>query len=308
MAQRKTSNEQPSSAWRFVIVAIVLGAFFFIATMLAIIIALVGSDLPSSGNVAMIDVHGVIVVGDGFVGNGVVTSEQVIDELADADRDATIKAIILDINSPGGSAVASDEIGQAIARINKTTVALIREVGASGGYWIAANTDHIIANRMSITGSIGVTSSYLGFAGLMDRYNVSYNRLVSGPFKDMGSPFKPLTSEERALFEQKLDRIHAYFVEEVANGRGLERRAVDELATGELLLGVEAFDAGLVDELGSLEEAKAFIEQSEGITVSLVEYERKVSLYQLLTQVLSERSYWMGAGLGDALGTQTMRI
>ena len=91
------------------------------------------------------------------------------------EENKDIKAIVLEINSPGGSAVASDEIASAVKKSNKPTVAVIREAGASGGYWIASSTDHIIANRMSITGSIGVISSYLEFSGLIEKYWVGWS-------------------------------------------------------------------------------------------------------------------------------------
>ena len=108
----------------------------------------------------------------------------------------------MEINSPGGSAVASDEIATAVKNAKKPVISLIREVGASGGYWVASASDYIIANRMSITGSIGVISSYLEFSGLMEKYGVGYERLVAGENKDLLTPYKKLEADQKALVQK----------------------------------------------------------------------------------------------------------
>ena len=162
-------------------------------------------DFIPSGNVAVIAIKGPIMAENsgGMFGSGAATSTDIVNYIEEAEKDPGVKAVLFEINSPGGTAVASDEIAQAIhllkEKTNKTTVAWIREVGASGGYWIASASEYIVANRMSITGSIGVISSYLDFSGLMDRYDVNYQRLVSGEHKDMGTPFKPLSKEEEII-------------------------------------------------------------------------------------------------------------
>jgi protease-4 len=205
--------------------------------------------------------------------------------------------------------VASDESATAIKQAEKPVIALIREAGASGGYWVASAADYIIANRMSITGSIGVLSSYLEFSGLMDKYGVSYERLVAGKYKDIGSPFAPLSEEERRILQGKLDKIHDFFIEEIAANRKLESSKVRELATGEFFLGVEALELGLVDELGEISTVEEYLKQTYGLTtVDYVLYEKKAGLLDLLSSVAADFSFSLGQGMGAVFTARDDRI
>lgn len=256
-----------------------------------------------SGNVALIPIEGPITVtGESMLGQSATSSQEIIDFLQQAEEEESIQAIVLEINSPGGSAVAADEIAQAIKRNKKPVIAVIREMGASGGYWIASASSHIIANRMSITGSIGVISSYLEFSGLMEKYGVSYEQLTAGKYKDMGTPFKGLTSEERQILEKKLNTIHRLFIEEIAVNRNLPVSAVEKLATGEFYLGTEAQQLGLVDELGDRQTAETYLQEKLGIIeVELVLYHHEASFFELLTQVFSSFSFRIGEGIGSMI-------
>jgi protease-4 len=244
------------------------------------------------GNVAVIKLHGPITVAEesGF-GSSSVSSEAIIAELEKAEDTPGIKAIILDINSPGGSGVAADEISQKIKSMNITTVAVIRDMGASAAYWIASSTDYIYANRMSITGSIGVIGSYLDFSGLIKDYNVTYRRYVSGELKDMGSPFKEPSEEETALYQSIIDKMKSFFVQEVALNRDLPMKKVEELATGQIYLGVEAKELGLIDETGTRQDAVDYIERKLNITASVVEFKQKKGLGDLLSEFSVSKSF-----------------
>ncbi|MBW2963192.1 signal peptide peptidase SppA [Candidatus Woesearchaeota archaeon] len=263
------------------------------------------------GNVAYIPVKGVITV-DGsssLLGADFASSENIVAFIEDAAEDPLIEAIVFDINSPGGSAVASDEIAQAIKRANKTTVAVIREVGASGGYWIASSTDYVVANRMSIVGSIGVISSYLEFSRLLDDYNVTYQRLVSGQYKDMGTPFKELTNEEREILQKKLDKIHGFFIDEIAENRGIAHEQVKNMATGEFFLGVEGKEMGLIDELGDLKTAEKYLRDELDLErIDYLYYEAKPTLWEALSQIMSPFFYYMGIGMGETLFETTSTL
>src|SRR3989338_6201720 len=293
--------QEPKFRWGYAIfVLLLLSVVGFIAV--GIISVFVGVDVESlSGNVALIQIEGVIVATDP---NGlfetVTTSTDTIELIEKADKNSNIKAIILEINSPGGSAVASQEIAEAVKKTNKTTVAWIREVGASGAYWIASSSDHIVANRVSITGSIGVIASYLEFPGLLERYNVSYQRLVSGKYKDMGSPLRELTDEETVIFQQTLGTIRDYFAGEVAKNRNMSKKDVDKIANGLFYLGAQAKDLGLVDELGGKDEAIRYIENREKIKAEVVEYKTEKSLLDLLSEVLSKQSFTVVQGIGSS--------
>jgi len=298
--------KQQKNNWGYVL-KVIIGL-----TILSFLIALfisffIGNDFEGlDGNVAVIDITGTIVADKdaNFLFEDVTSSDEIRKLIRKADKNNRIKAIIFKINSPGGSAVASEEIANEIKKTNKTTVAWIREIGTSGAYWIASSADYVISNRMSITGSIGVIASYLGFSGFLEEHNVSYERLVAGSLKDMGSPFKELTPGEKALFEKSLDAIHDYFVDEIAKNRNLRKSDVKKIATGMFYLGVEAKELGLVDELGSREEVINYIEKQIGEETDLVEYKKEKGFLGSLSQIIGQSSFYVGKGVGNALFTK----
>jgi len=277
-------------------------------TILGFIIVVFASVFSSSdfesleGNVAVIPIKGVIMADDdNAFFEDIVSSTDTVELIEKAADNENIKAIILEINSPGGSAVASEEIANAVKKTNKTTVAWIREVGASGGYWIASSSDYIVANRLSITGSIGVIASYLEFSGFLDRYNITYERLVAGKYKDIGSPFKDMTPEERMVFQQSLDEMRDYFASEVAKNRNINKKDIDKIANGMFFTGAQAKTLGLVDELGGKGEAIAYIEKKEGITAELVDYETEKGFFDLISSAMSKQSFFVGKGIGSSV-------
>jgi len=293
---------EPKFRWGYAIFAVFL---LMIAGFIAVgIISLFsGVDVDSlEGNVAMIPIEGVIVGTDssGLFFDDSVSSLDTIELIEKADRNPNIKAIILQINSPGGSAVASEEIANAVKKTNKTTVAWIREAGASGAYWIASSADYIVSSRISITGSIGVIASYLEFGNFLEDHNVTYRRLVAGKYKDMGSPMREMTDEELAIFQNDLDTIRDYFVSEVAKNRKMGKKDIDKAANGLFYLGVQAKELGLVDELGGKDEAVAYIEMKENIKADIVEYETKKGFFEALSGAMKDQSFFVGKGIGSA--------
>ncbi|MFH0978718.1 MAG: signal peptide peptidase SppA [Candidatus Woesearchaeota archaeon] len=292
---------------RWIALLVVVGVLALLAYFAAAFISLFSGSMPSAGNVALISVDGVIMASGSSspFGESVASSSDIVAFINSAKENPQIKALIFEINSPGGSGVASEEIANAIRSANKTTVSYIREVGASGAYWIASSTDRIFASRVSLTGSIGVISSYLDFAGLLRDYNVTYDRLVSGKYKDMGSPYKPLTGEERQLFQKDLDSVHQYFVETVAKNRHLPVQSVQALATGQVYLGSTALDLGLIDEFGGREEAIHYLENKLNITAQVAEYSTKKGLLDVLLGAFNQNSYSLGLGIGKGLALST---
>lgn len=298
-------KEAPKSKWKLIILILVI--LFVISWLVSSMISLfIGTGSSISGNVALIPIDGVITVeGISSFGSKGTSSTETIEFIKKANKDPSIKAILFEINSPGGSAVASKEIADEIKRTNKPTYSLIREVGASGGYWIASATDYIIANELSITGSIGVIASYVEFAGLLERYNMTYQRLVGGKYKDLGTPLKPLPSDEREILQIKINKIHDYFIGSVAENRGMPINKVKQIATGEFYLGSEALELGLVDELGDKETAIKVIKKDLNITkVQFAKYEKPKSFIESLTGTFSENFFAMGKGIGSALTEQ----
>jgi len=260
-------------------------------------------------NVAVIKIYGDITTtgSDGFLASG-TASNNVISLLDEAEKDSNIHAIVLDINSGGGSPVASEEIGNKLKSINKTKVAWIRDVGASGAYWIASSTDHVVASRMSLVGSIGVIGSYLEFAKLIDNYNITYVRIVSGKYKDTGSPFKNVTPEEEKLMQDLVDEMYGYFTMEVAVNRNLSIASVKKLATGEVFTGAKGKELGLVDEVGGLPEVSAYLEKELNTTVEYAVFEEKETLTDLIRKLSSEHGFSMGRGIGSYLNNNQQLI
>jgi protease-4 len=260
-------------------------------------------DRGQFGNVAHIRINGVIMEEKGgFFDAGTAPSSEVVKFIKKANEEAGIKAILLDINSPGGAAVASAEIAEAVKKSNKTVVALIRDSGTSGAYWAASPAYKIVAHPLSITGSIGVYGSYLQFSGLLEKYNVSYERLVSGEYKDIGSPFKQLTDDERKSLQNTLDLMHEYFIQSVAENRNMSIEDVRKIANGNFYIGMEAKKLGLVDFLGSQDVAEEIIKKRENLTeVNLVEYKTKTSLFEALGSVMNGFGFSFGKGFANGV-------
>lgn len=186
----------------------------------------------------------------------IVTPEMVETSMDTIEDDDSIKAVLLEINSPGGLPVASERIANRLRNSPLPTVGLIGDIGASGGYMVAAATDYLIASPMSSVGSIGVTMSYVEQSKQNEEDGLTYVELNTGKFKDAGSPEKPLSDEERAIFQRDLDDLYETFITMVSNYRNIPLEKVRELADGSTMNGVRAQSAGLVDGVGGRPEAK----------------------------------------------------
>ncbi len=258
------------------------------------------------GNVAFIKINGPITTeGEDFLNSNTIGSADVVKFIEDADENPEIKAILVEINSPGGSAVASAEIVSALKKTNKTKVVFIREIGTSGAYWIATASDKIVAHPLSVTGSIGVLGSYLEFSKLLERYNITYERLVAGKYKDIGSPLKELSEEEKKILQEAIDSIHEYFLYDVAKNRNLSADVVNEISTGRIYLGMDAKKLGLIDVLGGKDEAEQIVKAMANITeITYVEYEKKKALSEILRNIFKETGFFVGKDIGDELITE----
>ena len=205
-------------------------------------------DFSSQDRVALIRIEGVIL-----------DAQATISELKQYSENPLVKAIVLRIDSPGGGVVPSQEIHDAVKRVknksNKAVIASMGTVAASGGYYIAAATDRIIANPGTLTGSIGVIMEMANFEGLMKKVGVEGVVIKSGRFKDVGSPLRKMSDEERKLLQSVMDDVHHQFIQAVADGRSLEVSDVEPLADGRIYTGRQAKEARLVDELGDLDDA-----------------------------------------------------
>jgi protease IV len=217
----------------------------------------VGSD---DKQIAIINVSGTIVSGSGEGGvldSGGAGSQTIIDQINEIKDNEDIKGVIIRIDSPGGSAAASQEIGEAILELKnkgKIVYTSMGDVAASGGYWIAAVTDKIYANPATMTGSIGVIMQVQNWSELYKKVGIVNDPIKSGKHKDMGSQARALDPEEKKLLQSMVMDIYNQFVDIIVKGRKLPRAEVLKIADGRVLTGNQAKKLKLVDELGSQEK------------------------------------------------------
>ncbi len=225
---------------------------------------------PLSGPaVAVIDINGEIVSGSSGtigIGSSSAVSGDIIPLVQQAASDSAVKAILLRIDSPGGSVVASDEIYHALKGCGKPIVVSMGELDASGGFYISMAAQYLVANPNSLTGSIGVISEFPEASQLMKNLGVTVAVIKSGSVKDMGSEYRPMTDDEKAIWQQVIDETYASFVKIVADSRHLSLDQVYTLADGRVYTGRQALALGLVDALGYEEDALAKAAELGGIT------------------------------------------
>ena len=242
----------------FLMALLVLGAIFvFFLVLLAILSHFQGGDKFALGDkVAIIEVEGMIV-----------SAGKTIERLHAAEDDASVKAVVLRIDSPGGGVGPSQEIHDEVVKLvqTKPVVVSMGSLCASGGYYIAAPASRIFANPGTITGSIGVIMEFTNIQDLLDKIGLKNRVVKSGKHKDIGSPVRPMSAEDEAILQSLIDDVHSQFVEAVAAGRKLEVATVKPLADGRIFTGRQAQASGLVDELGNLESAIAAAAEMGGI-------------------------------------------
>jgi protease-4 len=216
-----------------------------------------GSGLPVSGDsVAVIYIDDQISgVSSGVLAGAYITPELIIGQLKKAEKDDAVKAIILRIDSPGGTASASEEIATEVARLTKPTLASIGDVGASGAYMIASQCDEIMATNTSAVGSIGVIMEIGDYSELAKKLGVKFVAIHEGEFKDAGSPWRGLTATETAMLQADTKLAYDNFISIVAKGRKMDESEIRDLATGWAWPGMKAKDLGLVDSIGNYTDA-----------------------------------------------------
>jgi protease IV len=235
--------------------------------------------------VLLMEVSGVISSQDE---DGLVSAPNMIarikEQLSRATQDESVKAVVLRINTPGGTVTASDIIHHELKNFKANRkipiIASIMDVGASGGYYIAAAADSVLAHPSSVTGSIGVIMLTMNARGLLEKVGVEATAVISGPRKDMGSPFRTMTTEERAIFQSVIDSFYQRFLTVVQEGRPqLQMEAIKKLADGRIYTGDQAKAAGLVDEIGYLDDAVELAKKRAGLTEARVVTYRRPGEY-----------------------------
>ena len=254
------------------------------------------------GKIAIVYAEGEIVDGNGHE-EGLVYGAKTARLLRGIREDDSIKAVVLRVNSPGGSVSASEEIAREVALIQKTRPVIVSmgTLAASGGYWISAPGEHIFAEPTTITGSIGVFGLFINLQGLMnDKLGLTFDTVKTGKYADAATITRPKTPEELALFQDSVDWVYDQFVGKVAASRKLDRAVVAEIAQGRVWSGSEAVKLGLVDELGGLDAAIRYAagKAKLGDNFKVAEYPRGKQFAEAFTDALEGRRHEQSAFAG----------
>lgn len=232
--------------------------------------------------ILLIDVDGILLDGrkPSLFGEGEHPVATFVEKLNKAADDPAVKAVVLRINSPGGAVTAADIMYQELLLYKQCTgkpvTAVLMDVAASGGYYVACGADEIVAHPTTVTGSVGVIMQLFNFAGTMNKIGAESNAITSGKMKDAGSPFRQLRPEERAIFQGLVEQFYDRFVQVVVDGRpNLTEERVRELADGRVWSAQQALELGFIDRVGTLRETLACLkERLEVSRVRVVTYQR----------------------------------
>lgn len=288
---------------------IALGSYVKIAKDVVDIVK--GHEVSSSGGrgrIAIVYAEGDIVDGDG--GNGDVGGVRFAREIRRLRQDSNVKAIVLRVNSPGGSASASEHIGREIqlAKKVKPVIVSMGSYAASGGYWISAYGDRIFAEPTTVTGSIGVFGLQFDIQKLANNVGVTFDSAKTGRYADMLTISRPKTEAELEIMQRMIDWTYGEFLRKVSEGRKLPPAAVAEIAQGRVWSGAEAKNLGLVDELGGLDAAIKFAAEKAGLgrNYRLVEFPQKKELAEAFTELMERFSPEARVG-GDGVVAEITR-
>ena len=284
--------------------AAALGALFFGIVFLASLLSgnkrtsttlqVVGAD-----KIALVKLEGLMV-----------TSEHVVEELNAYAEDSSIKAIVLRIDSPGGGVVVSQEIYNAVKNARKEgkrVVVSMGTVAASGGYYVAAAADKIVANPGTLTGSIGVKMEFANLEKLLEKIGVRGVVVKAGEYKDVGSPFRDMSEPEKKILQDVIDDVHSQFIKAVAEGRNMQEADVRTIADGRIFTGRQALDLKLVDQLGDLTDSIKVAGELVGIKGKprVIEKRKKIPFFDYLKE---ESAAWIADVIMRGIGRSSVTL
>lgn len=236
-----------------------------------------GQQETENCNVADLTLYGSLVYYPNEGGNDAsntldqTASEDIRQQIEWADSDPSIKAILLQIDSPGGDPVAGEDIATALKHATKPTIALIADEGDSGAYWASTGAQTIFASANSSVGDIGVTQSYLDATKQDEQNGLTFVSLTAGKYKDMGNADTPLTAQEKALAQRDLNITMQNFIDTVATNRNLSVASVTAIADGSSMLGKMALQNGLIDKIGNIYDVESYLPNKIGTPATLCE-------------------------------------
>ncbi|HSA78842.1 MAG TPA: signal peptide peptidase SppA [Nitrospirota bacterium] len=283
--------------------AAVLGGIFFVVLFLT-------SSLSSRNTSAALSVIGTERVAMVKIEGILISSEHVVEELNDYADDSSVKAIVIRIDSPGGGVVVSQEIYNAVKNAKKEGKKIIVSMGsvaASGGYYVAAAADKIVANPGTLTGSIGVKMEFANLEKLLEKIGVKGMVVKAGEFKDIGSPYRDMTAQEKKLLQDVIDDVHNQFIKAVAEGRNLPEADVRAIADGRIFTGQQALALKLVDQMGDLADSIRLAGSLAGIKGKprVVEKRKKIPFLEYLKE---ESATWVADVIQNGIGKSSVNL
>jgi len=288
-------------------VVIILALLIFIGGVSILIAHSITKQSISYGDkVAIIPIYGEITMGDGTLSSKGVTPTKLRKYFEQACEDSSIKAVVLEINSPGGSVVASEEIAELVKKCKKEkpVVAWLGDIATSGAYYVASSSSYIVADKASITGSIGVISIFPEYSGLLKKIGINVTIIKAGEYKDFASGFRPMREEEKEMMQSVIMEIYEEFIREIAENRNLSEEYIKKLAEGKIYSGKQAKEFGLVDEVGSKEKAIKKACELAGIEgePEVITYYKRSFFEELLGNSFERIGYGIAKGLIEYKG------
>ncbi len=267
---------------------------------------------PGGDSIGIIYIEGAIAGGhsSSSLYGSTLGSDTILALIREAERDPSIRALVLRINSPGGTVAAADDIAVELHKFRRTgrkVLTSMSDVAASGAYWVAANTDKIWASQGTMTGSIGVIWEIARLEGLYKKLGIEFEVIKSGPYKDMGSAARGLQEEERKILQAMVDDTYDQFITTILGGRKISREDLLKIADGRVLTGRQAKQLGLVDELGNMYDAINDAAKMTGLTTFRIRELGRISPLERLLRGLGEVSS-APTGAGEATGNKLLDI
>ncbi|MES3159977.1 MAG: signal peptide peptidase SppA [Halorubrum sp.] len=226
------------------------------------------------------------------------TADEVVEQIETADDDDAVDALLVELNTPGGEVVPSDDIRRAAAEFDGPTVGYATDLCASGGYWIASGCDELWARNGSLVGSIGVVGSRPNAAGLADKLGISYEQFTAGEYKDAGVPLREIEEDEREYLQSLIDGYYEQFVETVSEGRDMDPEMIRD-TEARVYLGTDAADLGLVDELGTQEDVEEALGERIDADVEIREFTPERGLADRLGIGAERIAFAAGSGVAS---------
>lgn len=283
--------------------AVVLGGLFFGVLFLT-------SSLSGRKTAAALSVVGTDRVALVKIAGMLISSEHIVEELNDYADDSSVKAIVIRIDSPGGGVVVSQEIYNAVKNAKKEgkkVVVSMGSVAASGGYYVAAAADKIVANPGTLTGSIGVKMEFANVEKLLEKIGVKGMVVKAGEYKDIGSPYRDMTAQEKKLLQDVIDDVQNQFIKAVAEGRNLPETDVRAIADGRIFTGQQALALKLVDQMGDLADSIRLAGSLAGIKgrPKVVEKRKKIPFFEYLKE---ESAAWVADVIQNGISRSSVAL